>query len=168
MLDALRKAMKAIEAAPESAQLLSDATLRFASLAGLGSKYLAVGTPMSMGLVHCNEYEEALIQCHTHLFGELEILNNKVVGVETAMAADIVCLTSDTDFELMWIADATHLNMFDTGIWSAGMRELSRACDITYLNAPAIAPGRAHGLLADVIGGSVSGRMGEEITALLA
>lgn len=168
MQDALRAFMKAIETDPQARIDASDATLRFAALAGLGSKYLAVGTPMTLGLVNCDAEEEALVACHRLLFGPLEVLRTADVSTEEAMAADIVCLAATTEFELDWIAEATHLNIRSAGPWSEGMHKLASSAALTYLNAATAGPGVSHGLLCDVIQGSVSGRMGEEITALVA
>ena len=168
MRDALRTLMKAIEANPDALPAKTSGGIRFAALAGLGSKYLAVGSPASIGLVHCGAHSEGIAVCHELLFGPLEVLHDQDVGVEEAMAADIVCLPSSTEFELAWIAEATHLNILDDGHWSKGMIQLANHCRITYAaeSLPTRAH-KAHGLLADVVRGSVSGRMGEEFTALV-
>lgn len=168
MQNQLRALMKSIEHAPDGLHAMDDAALRFAALAGLGSKYLAVGTPTTLGLIACEAEDEALVACHELLFGPLEVLRSSEMTNEEAMAADIVCLPTNAVFELDWIAEATHLNIRSAGSWSAGMNELASCTALTYLNAAAAADGVSHGLLSEVIRGSVSGRMGEEITALLA
>ncbi len=168
MLDMLRSAMNAIERAPCVVPLGMDPKIRFAALAGLGSKYLAVGSPMSVGLIEFGGNDAELIECHRLLFGELEFLRSEDLGIEEAMAADIVCLHATAEFDPTWIADATHLNIRDSPRHSAGMTQLSEACALTYLNAQSAGSGQAHGLLVDVICGRISGRVGEEITALVA
>ncbi len=168
MQDELRALMKRIESDPDAMPATADATLRFAALAGLGSKYLAVGTPTTMGLVDCDMHQDALITCHELLFGPLEVLRSADSSIEEAMAADIVCVSTTTAFEFDWIAEATHLNIFDAGPWSKSMQELATLAALTYLNAGTVPIGGiAHGLLSEVIRGSVSGRMGEEVTALV-
>jgi hypothetical protein len=168
MQDELRALMKSIENTPDAAVETANAELRFAARAGLGSKYLAVGTPTTLGLVNCDAEQEALIACHELLFGPLEVLRSADTSIEEAMAADIVCLPTTAIFELDWIAEATHLNIMTTGPWSEGMQQLATCTALTYLNAATAGPGVSHGLLSEVIHGSVSGRMGEEITALVA
>ena len=160
--------MKSIEANPNAALGTENATLRFAAFAGLGSKYLAVGTPMTLGVVNCDAEYQALVTCHGIIFGPLEVLRSEDTSTEEAMAADIVCLPATTEFAVDWIAEATHLNIMDTGPWSEGMQELASSTALTYLSAAAAGPHGSHGLLTEVIRGSVSGRMGEEITALVA
>lgn len=160
--------MRAIEQNPGQLETGLNASLRFAALAGLGSKYLAVGTPTTMGIIDCGEHAAFLIECHSLLFGPLEILRGEELGCEEAMAADIVCLTSSSEFDLDWIAEATHLNVLDTGPWSTGMQALAQTSSLTYIDIATRGPHNSHGLLADVIVGTVSGRMGEELTALVA
>ena len=151
MRDALRTLMKEIEANPDALPTRASGDIRFAALAGLGSKYLAVGSPASLGLVNCGAHSDAIAVCHELLFGPLEVLHDQDLGVEEAMAADIVCLPSSTEFELAWIAEATHLNVLDDGRWSEGMTQLANHCSITYAAASLPSKGRnAHGLLSDV------------------
>lgn len=168
MLDQLRAAMRAVEDDPAAGTASLTPALRFAVLSGLGSKYLAVGAPSSLGIIDLDSNAEAIVVCHRLLFGELEVKRNRDMGVEEALAADIVCLPATTDFELEWIAEATHLNILDASPHSRGMAELTQHCALTYLDPQGASRARSHGLLAEVIRGSVSGRMGEEITALLA
>lgn len=167
MREQLRAGMQAIERAPSQMPESIDSELHFSVLAGLGSKYLAVGSPATIGLVDCPTHHEPLIACHDLLFSNVEYLRSEDVGVEEALAADIVCLLTSTEFELEWIADATHVNILDDGTWSAGMKQLSEACALTYFNVNAALPRHSHGRLDEVIWGSVSGRMGEEVTALV-
>jgi len=169
MKDVLQNYMKAIESDPTTSQEGTPPPVEFAALAGLGSKYLAIGSPDSLGLIVGSEFTAALTTCHTQLFGPLDVIDSDVVGIECAMAADIVCLCSSTEFEMDWIAEATHLNIVDDGSWSRGMQALAQSCALTYVRAPPSTEESRprHGLLSDVITGSVSGRMGEEITVLV-
>lgn len=159
--------MKEIEECSGTLPPGSDTSLHFAALAGLGSKYLAVGSPASLAVVGCGADRDSIIACHELLFGYLDILHGDQLGIEEAVAADIVCLPTSTEFDLEWIADATHLNVLDDGQWSEGMKQLARHCSVTYTGRDLPAQGHAHGLLADVVRGSVSGRMGEEVTVLV-
>ena len=125
--ETLRSAMKAIEESPHAAVPGISATTYYAALAGLGSNYLAVGAPSTLALVgHSDEQCQALMACHRLLFGELETIRSSEVGIEEAMAADIVCLPCTTEFSLDWIADATHLNLLEDGPWSLAVEELAQ------------------------------------------
>ncbi len=166
MSDPLRTLMAAIEHHPKALPPTENPVLLAAALAGLGSKYLAVGSPATLGLIGCGPYSDALIACHTLLFGTLEVQRSEDIGIEEAMAADIVCISSSTEFELAWIADATHINVLSDGTWSKGMHELATTTSLT-LSAPNPEFPAPYGLLAEVIQGVVSGRIGEEITVLM-
>ncbi len=172
----LEAAMAAIESiAPD---LSLPASVERAALAGLGSKYLALGSPTSLGLLSCGSDASALRRCHEILFGELalrsaggnQLDDAKASGsftLEEAFACDIVCLSTSLEFEDIWIADATHLNIVDTGEWTKGMHSLARRAHFTYVGTPRHALAHSHGSMEQVISGSVSGRMGEELTVLL-
>jgi hypothetical protein len=162
----LQAAMDAIEAQEASAEISVE--LRQAALAGLGSKFLAVGSPATLGLVDVGPAAGLLQACHEHMFGPLEVrCAGAPYSAEEALACDIVCLPSTAEFSLDWIADATHLNVVDQGPWSEGMKALARSASMTLVGPPRHRVERPHGGLNDVIQGSVSGRMGEEVTVLL-
>lgn len=172
----LREAMAALEALQEVPDLAP--TLHRAALAGLGSKFLAIGAPCSLGIAECGEDATALLDCHQFLFGPLEVRsagdNSFEAGakirrcsIEESLACDIVCLSTTTEFSRDWIPDATHLNIVDTGPWSSGMQALAREASMTWVGSPRQGLDNCHGELAEVIQGKVSGRMGEELTGLL-
>lgn len=176
MHDELKSAMAAIEAL--EVDLALPASHRRAALAGLGSKFLAIGSPESIGLADCGDDAAALYACHEIQFGPLKIRaagDNRLetptdishCSIEESMACDLVCLSTTQAFAPEWIADATHLNIVDTGPWSAGMQALADNATITWVGTPRHSLRSTHGSLADVIRGKVSGRMGEEITCLL-
>jgi hypothetical protein len=151
--------------------------LRAGALAGLGSKYLAVGSPASIGLIHCGDAATAIFECHEIVFGcswQLRIAGNNLLDVdslpcdiEEAMACDVVCLPCHVDFELEWIADGTHINLRNTGAGtSVGVARLLQAADITVESQTPPPLLRAYSSLQQVITGLVKGRMGEEVTVL--
>ncbi len=116
--------------------------------------------------------------CHRLLFGALELRTagdnhlpaadkQREFTTEEAFACDIVCLCTTQEFRAEWIAEATHLNIIDTGPWSQGMQSVALRAHVSWLGKPRHPVQIAHGSLHDVITGSVSGRVGEEITALL-
>ena len=168
----------AIKAFEEGKPLSMSADTRWAVLAGLGSKYLAVGSPDSVGLIHCGSAAPAIAACHALLFGALEI---KVSGatpppgisealscdLEEAFACDIVCLPCTTEFDMAWIAEATHLNLrYATPGPSVSARQLFQSCAVTLESQHGDALPREHGSLHQVIIGQVSGRMADELTLL--
>lgn len=168
--------MQAIETQGKDAEMSS--LLRQAALAGLGSKYLAVGSPATLGIIACGAAAPALQACHELLFGTLQVRSSgdnlfaedaavAEHSIEESLACDIVCLPTEADFAVEWIAEATHLNLVDSGPWSMGMQALLHCARFTLIGQPRHTIHKVHGRLTDVITGSVSGRMGEEITALL-
>jgi hypothetical protein len=177
MIDELKTAMRAIESAQDVPAGVSREH-QWAALAGLGSKYLAIGSPQTIGLTNCGSAAPALYACHEILFGPLHI---RIAGEhalhghsdllecseEESLACDIVCLSTGEDVSLDWIADATHLNLVDSGPWSASMQSLAARMAVTWVGKPRHGLGLAHGSLADVITGAVSGRVAEEISCLL-
>jgi ornithine cyclodeaminase/alanine dehydrogenase-like protein (mu-crystallin family) len=176
MHDQLKAAMAALEGLQE--QFETTPAIHQAALAGLGSKFLAIGSPSSLGLIGCGPAAQAIDTCHEILFGALalrcagdnELAREQSVtscSIEEGLACDIVSISTTEDFSMEWIPEATHLNIVDTGPWSAGMQRLARDAHITWLGEPRHALAKGHGSLADVIRGIVSGRMSEEITGLL-
>jgi hypothetical protein len=177
MRDLLKEAMEAIEAAADvPAALTRDQ--HWAALAGLGSKFLAIGAPQTIGLSKCGDAASPIYACHDMLFGPLEIrsageqqfesgLAPQACSTEESLACDVVCLTTSEDFLLEWIADATHLNIVDSGSWSSGMQALATRSSVTWVGKPRHELGQGHGSLAQVIQGKVSGRVSDEITCLL-
>lgn len=179
---ALRDMMRALEgfAAGPNSVLLAEyekfrqqtPALAIAALAGLGSKYLAVGAPDTCGIIHCGSATEAIAECHTLLFGPLEF---RVVGAELsgstncsaeeAFASDLVCMPENEEFSLAWIAEATHLNVHRNVSPSDSLNTLCDFASVTELSQSSEAS--SHGKLSEVICGQVSGRVGEEITLLL-
>ncbi len=177
MHDELQAAMKAIEALDSVPSSLSREQ-HWAALAGLGSKFLAIGAPETIGLLHCGGAAGAIYRCHELQFGPLKIrsagdhaLDGSAdifkCSSEESLACDLVCLTTTSDFSPEWIADATHLNIIDDGPWSPGMQSLAAQARLTWVGTPRHALSAEHGPLNDVIRGSVSGRVSEEITCLL-
>lgn len=172
----LREAMAALEALQELTDV--EPTVHRAALAGLGSKFLAVGAPGSLGLAQSGADAPALLECHTLLFGPMELRcagdnaiesgpGIRMCSMEESFACDIVCLATTTEFSRDWIPEATHLNIVDTGPWSSGMQALAREASMTWVGSPRHPLLNSHGDLAAVIEGRVSGRMGEELTGLL-
>ncbi|MBL4634903.1 MAG: hypothetical protein JKY56_13610 [Kofleriaceae bacterium] len=178
--DQLRAAMRAIEdASAETADTIlseyeklygQNPDLAVAALFGLGSKYLAVGAPETCGIIGCGSAGPAIIACHTLLFGPLEyrVVGESIAGttstsVEDAFACDLVCLATDQDFSLHWIADATHLNVRQADEISAAVKAL---CEIVTLTALKPRQETEERSLSEVICGQVSGRVGEELTML--
>lgn len=180
MREELRRAMAAVE----KGQALSEPMhVRWAAISGLGSKYLAVGSPESIGLVDCGAAATWLIECHELLFGKLrfKLAGDNVVDSswsggsstlrcqsEEAFACDIVCAPCTLDFDSNWIAEATHLNLrYQAPGPSASSCVAMASCGVTLESTHAEGVVRSHGSLAEVITGRVSGRMADELTILL-
>lgn len=151
----------------------------WAALTGLGSKYLAVGSPENIGLIDCGEAKSWIVLCHEILFGPMQV---KLAGtmkqpfypeplacsVEEAFASDIVCAPWSLAFDPAWIAEATHLNLRSSGTApSAGAQTVFASASVTVQRNPKNPLQRRHGSLDEVIRGQVSGRMADELTILL-
>ena len=154
-----------------------DATFAAAVFAGLGSKYLAVGTPASIGILAAPTLALPLMAVHRLLFGnDLQfrllqpyenITNATATDIEQVCACDILCAPSDAEIDAYWLADATHVNLQENSVWSPGCASLAQVASATLQCRSNAMVSNLHGQLADVITGKVSGRMGEEITLLL-
>ncbi len=183
----LREQMRAIEgAACKSSSAMQsacdslwkrDATLAAAVFAGLGSKYLAVGSPESIGILTTPTLALPLMAVHRLLFGDdlqfrllhpcENVANATTTDMEQVCACDILCAPSDAAIDAYWLAEATHVNLTECSLWSPGFTSLAQFASATLQYGSNAVVGNLHGQLADVITGTVSGRMGEEITLLL-
>jgi ornithine cyclodeaminase/alanine dehydrogenase-like protein (mu-crystallin family) len=122
-----------------------------------------VGSPTTLGLLNC-ENPSVIVEAHRSFYKNIRVQSN---GPEHALASDIVCMPTSADFEVEWIPDATHLNLFDDGVWSTSCQELARRLAFTTQGTIRQPITRLHGTLEQVISGEVSGRVGEEITAFV-
>lgn len=175
MKDRIAAAMQVVEAGSSLDAALSD-DFCFAVLSVLGSKYLAVGAPESLGIVDCGEAARLIVAAHEIVFGELEVRSvgdndlsePSVLSVEECLASDVVCLATDLDFEATWVAMGSHINARSEKRWSQGFERLLKA-SVFASNAGHMKQDipRYHGALSEIIAGSVSGRVGDEITGLL-
>ncbi len=180
--DQLRSAMRAMEDASGGtgdtilsvyeALYANSPDLAVAALFGLGSKYLAVGAPETCGIIGCGSAGPEIVACHDLLFGPLEyrVIGDEIAGttntsLEDAFACDLVCLATNQEFSLHWIADATHLNLCrSSGEISADVKALCKIVTLTALKSTQDSEERS---LNQVISGQVSGRVGEELTMLI-
>lgn len=175
--DQLLRAMAAFESC-ETPPLSKE--VRWAALAGLGSKYLAVGSPASLALIDCGPAAAWIVACHELLFGDgvdIKLSGDNLAPPsstavrcerEQAFASDIVCMPCTVDFDLAWIAEATHLNL----CWqppgpSAGALILFESSSVTVESEHPPPLARRQSSLDEVITGHVSGRMADELTVLL-
>jgi ornithine cyclodeaminase/alanine dehydrogenase-like protein (mu-crystallin family) len=150
---------------------VSDAAL--ATTCAVASRFLAVGTPRTIGLVGAGELPRLMLDAHRAYFAPREIrctdpavaaaLGGRATTIAEACAADIVCVCADgVRIERAWIRNGTHLNvaayaMVDEEILSVAKVVVSEGTR----------PGM-WGTLGEIVSGVKDGREVDELTVFLA
>jgi len=156
------------------------AALRTGAAGAVASKFLAVGTPRSIGLVGCGLDARVLLAAHRVVFAPREIrcadpdaaiaarfaadCGGRVTSIEEACACDIVCTTTAANLAVVrraWIRRGTHLNAM-SGVGAFDDDALDGAKRVTV--SPAA--GATWGTLGEVAAGIKDGRELDEITVL--
>lgn len=153
------------------------AALRTGAAGAVASKFLAVGTPRSIGLVGCGLDARVLLAAHRVVFAPREIrcadpdaeiaarfaadCGGRATSIEEACACDIVCTTvaGAALVRRAWIRRGTHLNaMTGTGVLDDDVLEGSKLVTVE-------ATGATWGTLGEVAAGIKDGRELDEVTA---
>jgi ornithine cyclodeaminase/alanine dehydrogenase-like protein (mu-crystallin family) len=84
-----------------------------AATCAIASRFLAVGTPRTIGLVGEPLFTERCLEGHRAYFAEPpEIRQAELVGLKAACAADIVCVFDDAArIDPIWLRNGTHVNL---------------------------------------------------------
>lgn len=110
-------------------------TLACGATGAIASKFMAVGTPRSIGFVGCGPRASALLTAHRALFPAPRDVRcadvdpaqaqrfatangGRVTSIEEACACDIVCTTTPAETPIVrasWIRRGTHLNAMGAG-----------------------------------------------------
>lgn len=110
-------------------------TLACGAAGAIASKFLAVGTPRSIGLVGCGPRAAALLTAHRAIFPAPRDVRcadsdpalaarfaaahgGRVTTIEEACACDIVCTTTDARAPIVraaWVRRGTHINAMGAG-----------------------------------------------------
>jgi len=142
-----------------------------AALGAIASRYLAVGTPRSLGLVvdgaaSCDEaalslfahrtwFQPSDLRCAGPGADELaRAIGGRVTTIEEALACDIVCVHAPLTLDPARLRRGTHVNVLVPGTFAD---ELARVATITHET-----PG-----LAEVAAGLVDGRQLDELTVFV-
>ena len=184
---------------------IMDATwltaLRTGAAGAIGSKYLAVQSPRSLGFIGCGVQARVLLSAHRVIYGDglqlrmadvdeaaarafAEEAGGTATTVQRAAACDIVCTSTPSRtpvVERAWVAAGAHINAM--GADAEGKQELAtdlllaakvvvddreQAFHSGEVNVPlhtgALSEAQVHGTLGEVMAGTRSGRMGDEIT----
>jgi ornithine cyclodeaminase/alanine dehydrogenase-like protein (mu-crystallin family) len=91
-----------------------DTDTRVAAACAIASRFLAVGTPRTIGLVGGEPHlADLCLEAHRAYFAEpRELRRAAQVGVRSACAADIVCvLDDDARIDPSWLRAGTHVNL---------------------------------------------------------
>jgi hypothetical protein len=116
-----------------------------AALAAVASRYLAVGTPRSFGVV--GDGADALLAAHRTWFAPRELR----LQLPEALGADIVCITQPLTLSTTQLRRGTHVNILAPVELEAGAARIVRLPD-----------------LAQIAAGFVDGRERDEITIFIA
>jgi ornithine cyclodeaminase/alanine dehydrogenase-like protein (mu-crystallin family) len=124
--------------------------LAAATCGAIASRFLAVGTPRTMGLVGDGELAARCLDAHAHWFAPQEIRRGTAADPRAACAADIVCVCDDAAvIDPTWLRNGTHVNLLRGSLDRA---RLPRAvvADMTALAA--------------MVAGRIDGRQLDELT----
>ena len=116
-----------------------------AALAAVASRYLAVGSPRSFGVI--GDGADALLAAHRTWFDPRELR----VQLPDALGADIVCITQPLTLSATQLRRGTHVNILANVELDAGLARVVRVPD-----------------LAQIAAGFVDGRELDEITIFIA
>jgi hypothetical protein len=159
---------RAIEPAPPELRI-PPAQAR-ACAGAVASRYLAVGTPRSIGIISGDDPDEAiasLVAHHTWFFPipdvrwagnsatQLAVAVGKAVDLDAALAADIVCIHTSMTLAAAQLRRGTHVNALAPVELDAELRRLA-----TITEEPTGLPALAAGL--------VDGRQLDELTVFVA
>jgi len=117
----------------------------------LASRFLAVSTPRSYGLVGCGPVAREVLDAHLGFFpAPKDIRRSDETTVERACACDIVLITEPATIRPEWVRRGTHIN------------DLVGALDLSGFAHARVVQGRA--ALDEIAAGYVDGRELDEIT----
>ncbi|HTJ40517.1 MAG TPA: hypothetical protein VL463_00415 [Kofleriaceae bacterium] len=82
--------------------------IALAATTAIASRFLAVGTPRTIGLVGPSELAELCLDAHRVYFSPTEVRRD---DLRATCAADIVCIVGDVTIEASWLRAGTHVNL---------------------------------------------------------
>jgi len=151
--------------------------LAAAAAGAVASRFLAVGTPRSIGLVG-DLMETSLSLCAHRVWFQptdlrcagddrAEELGGRSVSLEEALAADIVCIHLPIELEAARLRRGTHVNVLANAELDGELRKLARIVDEP-LGLPALAAGLRDGRELDELTVFVAGDLAIARRALAA
>jgi ornithine cyclodeaminase/alanine dehydrogenase-like protein (mu-crystallin family) len=149
-----------------------DAVARGAA-AAIASRFLAVGTPRSIGLVGDPAIAAAALAAHRVLFAPRDVrcadealaglVGGRAASLEQTFACDIVCVAADVVVARRWLRGGTHVNLL---VGSADPAALADAMVVVDDQRDVGAP--VYGTLAEIAAGYKDGRQLDEVSWFLA
>lgn len=121
-----------------------------AAMGAVASRYLAVGTPRTLGVVG----DGLSVDAHRAWFSPREIRTTDTHALAEVLACDIVCVHTDLVVHAVQLRRGTHVNVLGPGGIDDELRRLATVCDETQLGALAA--------------GLVDGRQLDELTVFIA
>jgi alanine dehydrogenase len=154
-------------------------SLAIAAVSAVASRFLAVGTPRSIGLVGCGPRAQDHLDAHRALYAPREVRcadldgaaadalaatnGGRATSIAEACACDVVCVSrADVTIERAWIRGGTHLNAVGATLDAALL------ADAKVVTADLAAEAYMWGTLREVVAGLKDGRELDEITIFLA
>ncbi len=116
-------AQAGLGAAPLPALDTDDA---IAATCAIASRFLAVGTPRTIGLVGPAPLADLCLEAHRAYFTlPSEIRRDAIHGLRAACAADIVCVVDpDARIDPTWLRAGTHVNLIRGALTGAAPRAI--------------------------------------------
>jgi ornithine cyclodeaminase/alanine dehydrogenase-like protein (mu-crystallin family) len=104
--------------------LADEATL--AATTAIASRFLAVGTPRTIGLVGPAALAERCLDAHRVYFAPREVrrADHDADQLRAACAADIVCVVGDVAIDPSWLRAGTHVNLMRGGLAAPAPRAI--------------------------------------------
>jgi len=128
--------------------------LAAATCAALASRFLAVGTPRSIGLVGDNALAARCLDTHAAYFAPREVRRADITdqdAARAACAADIVCVCDDAArIDPTWLRAGTHVNLLRGAFTQPPAHASQIRADVD--------------VLATMVAGRVDGRQLDELT----
>jgi len=180
LLAAIESALVARGLGRPMPELMISAADLAAGIAAVAAKFLAVGTPRTLGLVCTGDLASQIVAAQSAYAAPRELrvfdanpvaaarvaeqLNGRVVSLSQACAADIVVARGPVSLRREWFRPGTHVTALDPGV-ICDPRLLAAA--VVYNDGPAPDGVAIHASLAAVVAGLVDGRQLDELTVLL-
>ena len=152
----MRELVLAVERAyvtPPSTTALGDPEIAAACIGAVASRFLAVGTPRSIGLIGPPHLAQSSLEAHRTWFDPKDVRTADRCSIDEILASDIVCIHAPIAIGAKSIRRGTHINVLVAGVTIDPDLAVVRTDEVTGLR--------------DLAAGFVDGRQLDEITVFV-